>query len=124
MPRPAWDDDAEEKAPPPAWLLSWGVGGVIMRKDGTGAMLPPPMRLLRCERLEATLELLELGAGIDVCDPRSERGGEREKSTGDVPNREDESSLFSLDSDRAGVASNTELVASSRSLDCWAVLGR
>jgi hypothetical protein len=40
----------------------------------------------RCERDDAILELrLVEGCGIDVCERRMDRGGEREKSTGDVP---------------------------------------
>lgn len=89
---------------------------------------------------DATLELRLAdgdGMGIDVCDLRIDLGGDREKSTGETPYSEDESSpLLSLDSDAVefievcvvavvgGVASKTELVASSRSLDCCAMLGR
>ncbi len=62
---------------------------------------------------------------MDVCERRIDGGGEREKSTGEWPYSDDESSpLLSRESDTDGVASRTELVASSRSLDCCAVLGR
>jgi hypothetical protein len=40
----------------------------------------------RCDLDDAMLELrLVDGAGIDVCERRIDCGGEREKSTGDVP---------------------------------------
>lgn len=113
----------------PVGVLSCGVGGVIVRNAGTapGACVLTVTWLERCDLDDAMLELrLVDGPGIDVCDRRIDLGGDREKSTGDVPYKDDESSpLLSRESaDSCGVPRSIELVANSRSLDCCAVLGR
>ena len=78
--------------PDPAWVLSMGVGGVIIKKLGTGGLPACELNaswLERCDRALAMLELrlADRGMGIDEewTDPFNDRGGEREKSTGEVP---------------------------------------
>jgi hypothetical protein len=72
----------------PVGVRSCGVGGVMVRNVGTApvACVFTVTWFERCDLDDAILELrLVDGPGIDVCDRRIERGGDREKSIGEVP---------------------------------------
>jgi hypothetical protein len=105
--------DAGRAAPPPGTpspspspspagdaVRSVAGGAVIIRNPGTTGPPPPPGPddpPVRYDRALATLELRldDRGTGMLLCElPRSDRGGLREKSTGDVPSRLALSSLL------------------------------
>lgn len=91
------DSGASTTRPCGVGVRSCGVGGVIIRKLGTAGPPPVPDPPVRWDLALATLELRldDRGTGMLPCElPRSDLGGDREKSTGDVPSRLDESSLL------------------------------